>query len=210
VDHYVESVNYELVNDAGFRAEVEPAWGFCNVHAELWLRQAHPLGTALIYDVVLGRIAGELRRVRLNHRPGVLAGVASRLGRRDDATEDPPGALRPEGRCPICRVRDERERVAIATLLDGLTEPAFGAAYNGSAGLCLPHLRLALGAVEREATLVLLRDRALAQQEHLRGQLREIVRKHDYRYRDEPSGAERGATDRAVRQVAGAPGIADR
>src|SRR5262245_23258522 len=72
VDHYIDSINYEFINDPGFRAAVEPAWGFCNVHAQQWLRQAHPLGTAIIYQNVLRRISKELRGLQPT-QPGLLA-----------------------------------------------------------------------------------------------------------------------------------------
>jgi hypothetical protein len=211
VDHYIDSVNYEYVNDPGFRAEVQPAWGFCNVHAQRWLKQAHPLGTAIIYDNVLDQISDELRKLQPNHRNGFLSGVASLLAPHDGGEADPSCAdLRPDGECPVCRARAEEERTAIAGLVDGLSDRTFLEAYEGSAGLCVPHLRLALCATTDEATFVVLRDQALAQHEQLRGQLHEIVRKHDYRFRDEPSGEERGSVQRAVLHVAGVPGIADR
>ena len=37
--------------------------------------------------------------------------------------------------------------------------------------------------------------------------LREVIRKHDYRFRDEPAGDEWKAVEQAVRRVASEPGI---
>jgi hypothetical protein len=211
VDHFIDSINYEFVNDPGFRAEVEPAWGFCNVHAQRWLKQAHPLGTAMIYDAVLGRISDELTKLRPHHHNGFLAGMSSLLASHDGGADDSACAnLRPDGQCPACRTRAEQERTAIDSLLEGLADRTFLQAYEASAGLCLPHLRFALCQATDERAFAVLRDQAVAQHERFRTQLHEIMRKHDYRFRDEPSGAERGSVQRAVQHIAGVPGIADR
>jgi Family of unknown function (DUF6062) len=107
-------------------------------------------------------------------------------------------------------VREQQERTSIDVIFEGLSEPSFRAAYLASYGLCLPHLRLTLELVTNQEDFSALRDHAVAKYDQLSQQLREIIRKHDYRFRDEPTGGERGATERAVRQVASDPGIEDR
>ena len=62
VEQSMESISYELVMDPAFRETVDAAWGFCNMHARLWLEHAPPLGTAIVYEAVLGRIARQLER----------------------------------------------------------------------------------------------------------------------------------------------------
>jgi hypothetical protein len=113
--------------------------------------------------------------------------------------------LKPDGQCPFCRVRDEAAAMAVTALIAGLSEPEFRAAYAQSATLCIPHLRQALCRAAPEE-FAMLREVAIAQVGQLRRQLREIIRKHDYRYRHEPAGIERGAAQRAVYHVAGWPG----
>ncbi len=209
VSHYIDSINYEFVNDPGFRSEIEPAWGFCNAHAQQWLLHAHPLGTALIYEAVLGRVSAELKRVR--HEEGLLANSSSLFSRGKGRTSAAArGDLRPEGQCPACRVREQQEGTAVDVMIEGLSEPSFRAAYLASNGLCLSHLRLALARATNQEDFSRLRDHAVAKYDQLSRQLREIIRKHDYRFRDEPTGEERGATERAVWQIAGVPGIDDR
>jgi Family of unknown function (DUF6062) len=202
-------MNYEYVNDPGFRSEIEAAWGFCNVHAQQWLLHAHPLGTALIYEAVLGRVSADLKRLR--HDDGFLANASSLFGLGKGRTSDAAGGeLRPDGQCPACRMREQQERTAVDVIIEGLGDPSFRAAYLASYGLCLSHLRLALEMVTNQEDFATLRDHAVAKYDQLSGQLREIIRKHDYRFRDEPTGEERGATERAVRQIASDPGIEDR
>jgi hypothetical protein len=79
--------------------------------------------------------------------------------------------------------------------------------YLASDGLCVTHLNLALCAGPDAEALEALRARMLQTHEALRGQLREVIRKHDYRYRDEAAGPEWSAVEQAVRHVAGTPGI---
>ena len=206
----IERVDYEYVNEPDVRAKVERTWGFCNVHAQQWLREGHVLGVALVYDGILARVQPEVEDARSNERAGLLSGLAARFGRGKPRSACE--LLRPEGGCPICRERDEAELQLVRVLGEGLAESAeeFRAAIRQSDGLCLPHLRLALCVLGEAETGAALRAAALAHQERLMRQLREIVRRHDYRFRDEPSGEERGAATRAVAHVAGLSGIVDR
>jgi hypothetical protein len=200
VERFIESANRDLVNSPDFWNGVKAALGFCNLHAQQWLTSAHPLGTAYLYEAVLGQIGEELER----QRPGRQFGLLGRFAGRGDAR-----ALMPEKRCPVCIHREEHEAAVLRILLSGLGDEAFQRDYQSSPGLCFPHLRSALAGASGE-TFDLLRAHALAEQTRLRVQLKEIIRKHDYRFRDEPTGEERGATDRAVNHVAGAAGIDDR
>jgi len=71
--------------------------------------------------------------------------------------------------------------------------------YQTSDGLCFPHLRLALEEVEEQASLDLflqVQEQALSR---LSGNLKEYLRKHDYRYTHEPmSDAEATGYLRAI------------
>lgn len=206
VHHSIESVNYEFVNDPGFRKQTRAAYGFCNFHAYQWLRQAHPLGTALIYDEVLSIITEPLHGLTFR-RSSILGGLTTLLNARNGENGGERPLLEPSGVCPACRVLADQTEMLVATLVESIHEPAFREAYAASASLCLPHLRDALRAAPDEAAFATLRDVAVAGQEQLMSQLREIIRKHDYRFRDEPSGEERGATTRAVEHVIGAKGV---
>lgn len=202
VRHYLESANYELVADHGFRRQTRDALGFCNQHAYQWHKVADRLATAVLYDDVLDRVQAELRRARFR-KGDLLAGVAALLhpGQANDCS-----LLTPEALCPACQYRQTWEGFAIQEVLQGLAEPEFRAAYEDSAGLCLHHLRLALCQAPDAATFAVLRDAALWVEEKLSQQLHEIVRKHDYRFKDEPKGEEWVANVFAIAHVAGMPG----
>jgi hypothetical protein len=211
VDHYIDSLNYEFANDPAVRAKIEASWAFCNLHAQQWLTSAHPLGTAQIYGAVIRRISKEIEHAKPNPRPKILSSIAGRVGRPKNGDVSETGSsLGFPGTCSLCDYRKDHERMVTSVLLFGLKKPEFAIAYDQSIGLCVPHLRTVMLANSDQATFELLRNHALDVEQRLSAQLKEIIRKHDYRYQDEPSGEERGATERAVRHVAGAVGIVDR
>lgn len=200
VEQSMESISYELVMDPAFRETVDAAWGFCNVHAQQWLQHAPPLGTAIVYEAVLGRIARQLER-QSPMRSGI-GGLRTRFGNPRGSS-----ALAPEGICPLCAVQTEQEALIIGQLLEELRSDVFRQRYAASDGLCVVHVNEALSAGPDTEGFEALRDRLLASHRTLQEQLREIIRKHDYRFQHEPVGEELGAPERAVRQVVGQPGL---
>ena len=200
----LESIQDELVLDPAYREQVDAAWGFCNVHARQWLEEAQPLSTAIIYEAVLGRVTRELERLSPG-RLGLSGHLRSRLPGSRGGKEC---AVLVEARvCPLCLAREEQERQIIAHLLEELRSEPFRERYLASDGLCVAHVNLALCSGPDAAALEAVRARMLQTHEALRRQLREVIRKHDYRYRDEVAGPEWNAVEQVVRHVAGAPGI---
>ncbi len=202
----MESIDYEFVNDPGWRSEVEAAWGFCNLHAQQWLEHAHPLGTALIYEAVLARITDQMNRQH-SARPGFARALLANLS---GAAAGGAAVLVEPGVCPFCTVRENEAGMAIAQLLDDLAAPEFRERYAASDGLCVTHLDAALRQQPNAEVFDALRARLIAAHRQLRDQLQEIIRKHDYRFHNALLGAERGSVERAVHQIAGLPGIGDR
>ena len=204
VSAYLASISHEGgVTDLEIRDRIRASHGFCRAHAYRWLEEQHVLGTAIIYEDVLGHVAEELRRLRFGKR-GLLAGMPFLAGGRGGGGVE---ALAPHRSCLACVFLAEYESAAVQALLRGLERADFREAYGASAGLCLPHLGAALAAAPDEGALGALIEAALDRHEALRGELREIMRKHDYRFRGEPVGDERGAERRAVRHVAGERGL---
>ncbi len=196
VNRYMGSTNYDSVSDPDVRRHFEMSQGFCTPHAHQWLREAFVLGTAHIYRDVLLVTERALRGQTFRGAGGVLGALRGRKG-----GEFPE--LQPSEGCPACAIRDETEARLLKTLLRGLDDQTFVTAYAASDGVCLPHLRLALAAASSERVFQALRSRALQTQETLIAQLNETIRKHDYRFRHEPAGEEKGSPHRAVSHVAG-------
>lgn len=205
VSQSLESIQDELVLDPDYREKIDGAWGFCNVHAQQWLDEAQPLSTAIIYEAVLGRVSRELERLS----PG-------RAGRGGQLRSRLPGAqngnrtcsMLVESRvCPLCGVREEQERLVVIHLLEELRGASFRERYRESDGLCVSHVNLALCVGPDTEAFEVLRARMQQSHEELRSQLREVIRKHDYRHRDDTAGPEWNAIEQSVRHVSGMQGI---
>jgi hypothetical protein len=204
VERYVSSTNYDSVSDPEIRKHFEASQGFCNLHAHQWLQSAFILGTANIYRDVLLVTSSDLQKRSFTGRP-LSQRVGSFLGRQKSVES----LIGPTELCPACAILQETESRLLATLLHGLPDPAFRSAYAASAGLCVPHLRVALASATRQESFDSLKERAVRTQQTLIAHLEETIRKHDYRFRHEEAGEEKGSAARAVAHVAGADGIAE-
>ena len=199
VARFLRSVAYEQVNDTSLRSALRDARGFCNPHAYQWLREANSvLGTALIYRDVL---QAALRELDVELRGG--GGGRQRLGRWRGFRWRPSR----QSVCPACQAQSEAEARYLQALLATLgAEASDSTALDASDGACLPHLLAALRTSE-PATLRLV-ERARRVVDTLSGELDEIVRKEDYRFRhEERTPAERSAPARAIAWAAGSQGV---
>jgi hypothetical protein len=206
VRNYLDKLFYEHVNDLKLREELRLGRGFCRTHAWMALEMGvgDALGVAIIYHDVLTNVlrlwpsgvgvsggGGMLERLR---RGGSgLRGAARNLA----------VALRPQGPCPACQQEADQLDLAVAVLMEAATRPELAAALEGSAGLCLPHFGKALGGAQTEAQAAELLRLEEAKLAALDAELAELIRKNDYRFRDEAIGAEGDSWKRAVRMVVG-------
>lgn len=205
-EHYLWFWAHEGTNDGAAIGKLHQSRGFCARHA----RQAghayerewgDGLGIANTYEYLLARLSTDLAELSLpknaaRHRE-------ARQGRRR-AVEERLGAQAP---CPACASADNAVRSAARALLKELENDAAGndwrALYRESAGLCLPHVRLALelSGYPRAAEFLLTAERESVGA--LLDDVREYIRKCDYRFRDEPKGAEQDSWIRALAKYAG-------
>ena len=56
--------------------------------------------------------------------------------------------LKPDGMCPACERINEDQRAMVRAIVSALSAPEARVVYRTGAGLCLPHLRIALGIVD--------------------------------------------------------------
>jgi len=178
VRSYLDGTMYERVNDSGVRAALRAARGYCNAHA--WMLTEGlgvALGVAIIQRDVLHTI--------------LEATDVAPLGRGvRQYAQDILRRLRPTAECPVCVHRRTMEDIAIQTLLKYLDDARLAAALDEASGLCLPHFSRALELVEDSEQLQRLlrfQRRAL---ERLGDELSELIRKRDYRFKDEGFGEE--------------------
>lgn len=187
VTRFLKALAYEQVNDIELRAELRAARGFCATHAQRWTHMSgNVLGTALIYT---DAVTAALRE--LSEPPASSKGLGALFTTRPR-----------EATCVACRAEADAQDRFIDALLDTLPDPAMSAALVRSDGLCLPHTRRAAERGGRRAEPLLARAREVAQ--HMLDELAEVIRKEDYRFKDEPrTEGERTVPRRAVAWAAG-------
>lgn len=207
-ERYIDSILWEGVTDAPFRAKLRQTLGLCPAHA--WALQAAEdtqwhdgLGTSLIYQ--------DLARQVLEALQGPAAGragwrdVVGRLVRQlwPPSPRQLLARLSPSQNCPVCDIGQGAERRFIHTLLAGYQAGEVREAFQASAGLCLGHLRQALALADQAAVTFLLAG-VIEKLQYLVDDLAEYERKHAWQFREEPKwDREQLAWIRAVAFFAG-------
>ena len=206
VTRYLDRISEEAVNEIEFREEVRAAGGFCAPHGKLWLLMNDVLGTAFIYNDVLTTALGVLEASSkgegqeegglVGRLRGMIVGSASAgVGR---ALAD---ALEPTGPCPVCEYTLQAEAQVVGSFARSLDEPHFRMAFQSHrVGLCMPHFRAVLRLSTQTGALVQAHTNRLRR---ATAELKEVIRKADHRYHDEPRGEEFAAPRRSVEQAAG-------
>jgi uncharacterized protein DUF6062 len=213
VSAYLEAISYESVNDVSLRERLGRSLGYCAPHGQEWLGLKDSLGTALIYNDVFGRVLTSLEAVspsqgQVPSGAGNLLDMFQKaLGGR--ATPDGLGhaiadAIEPSEPCPACRYASEMEQRMVGACAAGLAYKRFREAYQAhDMGLCLPHFRTVLRRLAQQPLVRVLASMQVAHLRRSRAHLAEVIRKGDYRYKDEARGDEYQAPARSVEQAAG-------
>jgi hypothetical protein len=207
VERYLDNQFYENVNSPAWRDHLRVSHAFCHEHA--WLAVNKRLGDALGFSIIYHDIVNNLLKLVSNER-----GSASPPRRRGSVLGQIPESLRdrvervlsaftPRKTCPVCERRAEITRNLLSALVEDLLTPEMREALQASEGLCLPHLRLALGYVRDHSAYEALITIHRAKLEHLKSELAEFIRKNDYQAIKEGFGSEGDAWLRAIGIVAG-------
>jgi hypothetical protein len=190
---YLHALIYEGVTDVKVREELREARGLCHRHAwRMAGQRGSVLGTAIIYRDVINTLVRTLEAGE---------GSPTRLfGRREGGLQR---ALSASQTCPACVLERDSEQRSAKILLRHLEDEAIAAEYLRGSGLCLPHLEISLAHAGQTASRTLATLQA-STWSRLRDQLDELIRKHDYRFRQEPVSADESVSwQRAVAAGAG-------
>jgi uncharacterized protein DUF6062 len=207
VERYLDNQFYENVNSPKWRDRLRASLGFCHEHA--WLGVNQRLGDALGYSIIYRDIINSLlTQLNDNNSPAPSPRRRTSLLRQiPEATrkmiEKILTALTPRKHCPVCEHRDETTHSILAVLVEELETPEMMNALQASEGLCLPHLRLALGHIKDLSACETLLTIHRAKLESLRAELAEFIRKNDYQAIKEGFGKEGDAWLRAIGMIAG-------
>lgn len=200
---FIDGLLYERVNDVGTREKLRKSLGFCNWHAYQTLERGNcALGLGIIYEDILGEITKKMTRVQS------LLPVSGRkrfrfllFGKR--APDPVPAPFLLDSPCPVCENVRIFEKYYLKTLLDFLSEPEFEKQFDRSSGICCNHVVEALKEFQTHRNLPLLVRKQIEKFRSLGDELREFVRKQDFKYRHEPPGTEKDSWKRALEMVAG-------
>jgi hypothetical protein len=123
---------------------------------------------------------------------------------------DLASSLTPRSPCPACEAAAEYERASLAALRDLLHpvtgDPDLRERFEQGKGLCLGHFVAVASLVEDDESLRVLTDVQARSWNALSRDLKEYLRKHDYRFSQEAkTPAEEASWIRAVATISGTP-----
>jgi hypothetical protein len=192
---YIDMVLWEGVTDPGIRTRLRASRGFCREHAMLALRVAARLhvetGIAVIFEDLLAQTEVATAAIRPLRRRG-----------RSSRTR-----ARPTAPCPACVTASDTVELFLQLLGSADPDSELGvAAREGDAPLCATHLLRGLESAPSDVEADRLREVFTIGAERLRRDLREYLRKRDYRFSSETvSSDEATAWARAVYAMVGDP-----
>jgi hypothetical protein len=188
VERYLDQQFYENVNSPKWRDQLRLSLGFCHEHA--WLGVDQRLGDALGYSIIYRDLVNTVLK-QLEIEPS------------RHKTAKSTAALATHKTCPVCEHRNHITRTYLAVLAEQLKTPEMTSALQGSDGLCLPHLRMALTHIRVESDREQLIQFHRQKLESLRAELGEFIRKNDYQAAQEGFGSEGDAWLRAISIIVG-------
>jgi hypothetical protein len=194
---YLDALLWERITDAGTRESARRTHGFCREHSFLSLAVAHELhcesGMAILFEDLLTHVIGDLE-VALEESGG--------RGRRRKSKRDP---LAPESRCRVCAIAAQTAANYLRLLATADPTSEIGsAARSGEPHLCVWHLRRGFAQTSLEDERRSFAEVFAAGTNTLHEELREFIRKRDYRFAHEGTTEREGnAWIRAVHLMVG-------
>ena len=216
LDRFIDSWEYEGFSDVAHRYELINSRGFCPLHTWQLAQRSNGFRLGLIYHEILTDVEQQLdhdyRRcvatddTITNHESGLRRWRRTWFHRGDET----PKKLNPRfDQCHFCRTRSNIEQRVVSTLVQQMRSEEMRQLLSQSTGLCLVHLEQARDQAKGVEPAVA--GHILACQliciRRIQEELGELVRKHDYRFSDEPRGNEMLSWRRGAQLCAGNPGV---
>ena len=200
---------YENVNSVHVRKQLLESNGYCHTHAWLLYQVEREewndsLDVAIIYQDLIEKATRTLEKINFHERETSIFGFMrkwkKRLNRKanQELTVSKPS-------CPACIHQQQMEDNHISSLIEALSLPEFQDLYRASYGLCLDHFWKTMNAAKDEEIKAFLFDTQRAKMRKLLELLAEYIRKHDYRYTNEPKGEEASSPRWVVEMFVGKP-----
>jgi hypothetical protein len=180
-------VRQKFLDGGGFCAR--HFWAVTHLGVNFW-----SVGTLEVADLCVPLVAKAEKGIE--HGAG-KPGKTLPWRRKGKAGTMPPGAA-----CMFCRELAAEEE-SLVRILEQLVEDEAFARRIAARGLCLPHLEKAIAEWEQAARREWLGQAARERIAELAHDLKEFIRKHEHRYRDEPIGREADVVRRAMEFLIG-------
>lgn len=211
VEQSIDNWEYEGFTDVAYRHQLIRSRGFCPLHTWQLAQRPNAFMLGLIYNEVLTDVLHDLDRDYSGlpspevSAPKRMPGWKGWWRRWHHQTDVEPRFEQ----CPLCRSRTSAEERLTSTLVHLLRSEEIRTLLSQSTGLCLVHFTQARQEAEMHDPVML--PHLLACQRictrRVLEEVRELVRKHDYRFSDEPRGDEMLSWRRAAKLCAGNPGV---
>jgi len=185
---------YESVNDAGLRQEIKASQGFCNRHAWQLHKFGDGFGQAIVYSDLINII---LRKLEDIDKAMSLKELIKRISPRISSRHI----------CMFCRQEKDVEERYVSVFLENFDDPEFSIAYKNSFGLCLPHIVFTLKKYRNKQPGKEFLEVESPKLASLLSELKEFLRKHDYRFSNEKFGKEGDSWIRAIEKLIGKEGV---
>jgi hypothetical protein len=184
---FMDDFLYESVNDPALRKEIKESLGFCNRHAWQLQKLGDGFGQSIIYEDLAKTVFNKLNEIKVssNNLKTLLP------DRKSKAT------------CIFCKYEKDAQDRYIFVFIENFNDPEFRYAYKDSFGLCLPHLEMVIRRCKNQEIvdeLMFVESQKIAK---LSEELKEFIRKHDYRFSKEGFDKEKAAWIRAVEKLTG-------
>ena len=216
LERSIDNWEYEGFSDVQHRYKLIRSRGFCPLHTWQLAQRSNAFRLGLIYTEILTDVEQKLDQ---DYRK--LAATDDSVSKREPvfkswwrrwfhSKNEAPTNVNPTfDHCPFCRTRSNVEQRLVSTLVQELRSEEMRLLLSQSTGLCLVHLAQVRHQAEVEEPTVLRHVLAcqLTCTRRVLEEVRELVRKHDYRFSDEPRGSEMTSWRRGAELCAGNSGV---
>ncbi|MCM8783711.1 MAG: DUF6062 family protein [Candidatus Omnitrophica bacterium] len=182
IDKSMRDFLYERVNDSLLRQKLRRSLGFCNRHAWQLQKIGSSSGQAIIYQDLLELILG---KIKIDSR---------KLVERKEL-------------CLFCKEENDTLEHYTQIFWRNFNEPEFISQYKKSFGVCFPHLTLLIKKNKNSKQIAELLSLEREKISELNRNLKEFIRKCDWRFSKEELGKEKDAWIKAIEKITGKEGI---
>lgn len=204
MEQTMDGWEFEGFTDVEHRHQLIRSRGFCPLHTWQLAQRHNAFRLGLIYSEVLIDVLQEL------DADGGNAPKRESIWNRGWRKKSHQDDIRPAFEdCPFCQSRATAQERLLSTLIQLLNTEEERILLTSSTGLCLTHFAQARQFAEEhspETVSHLFACQRICIQRVL-DEVRELTRKHDYRFSNEPQGDEMLSWRRAAELCAGNPGV---